>query len=244
MRIPRIYQPGPLTSSSEVSLEDSAAQHVAKVLRLREDAEIILFDGEGNSFNAVITGINKKAVTVAVRSHIDEHTESPLAIHLGLATSKGERMDYAIQKSVEAGVAQITPVITEHTVVRLDEKRKQTRLQHWQGVIQHACEQSGRSVIPVIRPITELADWLNTVDADAKFILDTGTQTGLKDIATIPKDVCVLVGPEGGLSETEVQVARQNGFQSIKLGPRIFRTETAAVVACTVLQTLWGDLVR
>lgn len=243
MRKPRIYQPGPLSPDSDIVLDTIAGQHLVKVLRLREGSELILFDGLGCSFNATLTGSNPKSVSVSIAKAIQEQTESPLSIHLGLAMSKGERMDYAIQKSVEAGVTQITPMLTENTVVKLDDKRKQTRLAHWQGISRHACEQSGRIMLPRINPIADLTELITGSNEQIKLILDTQSATSLGIIDSKPTSICVLIGPEGGFSEAETGLARQNGFLPILLGPRIFRTETAAVAICTAIQTLWGDLV-
>ena len=150
-------------------------------------------------------------------------------------------MDYAIQKLVETGVHSITPLLTEHTVVKLDAKREQSRRQHWQGIIINACEQCGRSVLPQLHAVTDIYQWITTVSAEYKLVFDATGETSLKSLQATPASVSVLIGPEGGLSEREVSDAKHNGFHVVRLGPRILRTETAAVAISAALQTLWGD---
>jgi 16S rRNA (uracil1498-N3)-methyltransferase len=241
MRIPRIYQTIPLASEREISLDAIASQHLLKVLRLREGASVIVFNGNGDSYRGVLTQVSGKTAVVNLHERINEVTESPLQIHVGLGISKGERMDYAIQKLVETGVHSITPLVTEYTVVKLDAKREQTRLQHWQGVIGSACEQCGRSFLPSLHAVGELSAWLGSVTTECKLVFDATGTTPLKSIQPTPVSVSVLIGPEGGLSEHEVSAACRHGFQSVRLGPRILRTETAAVAISAALQTLWGD---
>ena len=242
MRMHRLYQPGPYQTGDEITLDKTGSQHLIKVLRYKGGDSLIIFDGHGNSFNATVASISPKSTTVKLGQHSDEHTESSLLIHIGLAVSKGERMDFAIQKAVEAGVFEITPIITRHSVVRLDDKRKESRLWHWQGITRHACEQSGRSVIPQINPVIDFPSALTNFTADTKLILDPDTGNSLHSIKTKPTSVAILIGPEGGFSESEISDAMTNGFSVIKLGPRVFRAETAPVAACIALQTLWGDL--
>lgn len=241
MRIPRVYHPFPLSIGSEAELSAQAAQHVSKVLRLREGAAVLLFDGEGHACQASLVSIGKQGVRVQLREALAQDTESPLQIHLGLGISKGERMDYAIQKAVETGVAEITPLITEHTVVKLDDRRRASRQQHWQGVIISACEQCGRNRLPILHEVSMLDAWLPVVDAGQKLVFDGDGKPGVRDIQPAPRSVTVLVGPEGGLSEAEVRLAKQHAFTHVRLGPRVLRTETAAAAIIASLQTLWGD---
>ena len=241
MRIPRIYQDIPLSSNRDIALDSVASQHLLKVLRLREGAAVIVFDGKGVSYEGVITGASGKTAQVSLQTQLESTTESPLQLHVGLGVSKGERMDYAIQKLVETGVHAITPLQTEHTVVKLDHRREQTRLQHWQGIIINACEQCGRSRLPSLHEVCAIADWIGQTEADCKLVFDATGETGLKAIEPAPTRLSVLIGPEGGLSEQEIRHASQHGFRHVRLGPRILRTETAAVAISAALQTLWGD---
>jgi len=241
MRIPRIYQAIPLASEREIELDAIASQHLLKVLRLREGASVIVFDGHGESYRSVLTQASGKSAVIKLQVRINENTESMLQMHVGLGISKGERMDYAIQKLVETGVHSITPLQTEYTVVKLDAKREQTRRQHWQGVITSACEQCGRNYLPHLHPIREISEWTVNVAGDCKLVFDATGTTNLQSIQPPPQAVTVLIGPEGGLSEHEVNFASKHGFHIVRLGPRILRTETAAVAISAALQTLWGD---
>ena len=241
MRIPRVLQDGDYQPGEQVNLEKRASQHLIKVLRYREGDAIILFNGKGKSFNATIAHATADSTSVTVGEDAGENTESSLRLHLVMALSKGDRMDYAIQKAVEAGVNQITPVISQHSVVRLDEKRKKSRLQHWQGIVVHACEQSGRTHLAQINPVLNLNKAIASLSAATRLILDPLASRTLHDIQA-SNDVILLVGPEGGFDQSEVSMATGAGYETIKLGPRVFRTETACVAACVALQTLWGDL--
>jgi len=241
MRIPRIYQPIPLNAGEEVKLDAAASQYLLKVLRLREGANLVIFDGQGESYEAVLSAAAGKHAVIKLLHVVNANTESPLQLHVGLGISKGERMDYAIQKLVETGVQRITPLLTEYTVVKLDNKRQQSRRQHWQGIIVSACEQCGRSSLPTLHDASEISQWIADASAECKLVFDAGGTTSLKAIQPVPTHVCVLIGPEGGLSEQEVRLASDKGFQVVQLGPRILRTETAAVAISAALQTLWGD---
>jgi len=239
MRIPRIYHDGDLTIGQTIELDRNASQHVCKVLRLELDAELRLFNGKGSSVTATLQSVSAKHALVLIQAEIQEVTESPLRIHLGLGISKGDRMDYAVQKAVEVGVHTITPLLTEHTMVRLDEKRKAKKIHHWQGIILSACEQCGRSYLPELKPVTLLDPWLDH-KAQCKIVFDTESAQPLSQLEP-SEEVSILIGPEGGLSKDEIMQAHSHDFHSIKLGPRILRTETAVVSACSALQMLWGD---
>ncbi|MDX1467394.1 MAG: 16S rRNA (uracil(1498)-N(3))-methyltransferase, partial [Halomonas sp.] len=167
--------------------------------------------------------------------------ESPLAVHLGQAISKGDRMDYAIQKAVELGVATITPLYTEHGDVRLKGERAAKKLAHWQAVAASACEQCGRATLPPVHAPMGLGEWLAARDEALRLVLHPGTAGALEQ-AEAPASVAVLIGPEGGLAEAEVEAARTSGFAPLSLGPRVLRTETAPVVALSLLQARFGDL--
>ncbi len=242
MRIPRIYLPLELKTNHRIELNDRAFQHIIKVLRQKNNSRLILFDGNGNEFSAVLDEVNKKNAFVNIGERITLETESSLSIHLGLGISKGERMDFAIQKSVELGVTEITPLFTEHCVVNLDEKRIQKKLHHWQGIIISACEQCGRSVVPRLNTASTLLKWADTISQTC-IIFDPLAKATLKNITPENDAINLLIGPEGGLSTKEIsELKKKDNFKAIKFGPRILRTETAAVSAMTAIQLLWGDL--
>lgn len=244
MRIPRIYLPLNLNSHQPLELTDHAFQHTIKVLRMKESSKLIIFDGAGHEYNATLQQINKKNAFIKIESSIDNKTESNLLIHLGLGISKGERMDFAIQKAVELGVTEITPLFTEHCIVNLNEKRMQKRIQHWQGIIISACEQSGRSVLPVINTATTLKKWAESIN-NICLVFDPLATISLKKIKPESDCINLVIGPEGGLSSKEVlELDEKENFYVVKFGSRILRTETAAVSAITAIQLLWGDLLE
>jgi len=208
------------------------------VLRLSAGSAVQLFDGSGSEFRGELLEVGKKSVIVELHERVTGMPESPLRIHLGQGLSRGERMDWAIQKATELGVTQITPIISERCEVRLNDERADKRLAHWRQIAISACEQCGRSVLPVIHPPMSLRDWL-PVEADLKLVLHP-VAAPLTSHAR-PQTLAFLIGPEGGLSESEVEQAANQGFQPARLGPRVLRTETAPVVALSVAQQLWGD---
>lgn len=244
MRIPRIYLPLDLDSTEQLRLTDHAFQHTVKVLRLKMESRIIVFDGKGNEYYASLSEVNKKNAFIKVEDLIENNSESNLNIHLGLGISKGERMDFAIQKAVELGVTEITPLFTEHCVVNLDKKRIKKRLLHWQGIIVSACEQSGRNVVPSLHTTTTLRSWSESISETCLVFNPAATRT-LKNIKPVNKNISLIIGPEGGLSSNELLVLeKEKNTQSIKFGPRILRTETAALSSITAIQLLWGDLLE
>ena len=242
MRIPRIYLPLELTLNQTFELNEHAFQHAVKVLRMKQGAELIVFDGKGNEYLSQLQEVNKKNAFINLHENINNPTESSLSIHLALGISKGDRMDFAIQKAVELGVTEITPLFTEYCVVNLDEKRIKKRLQHWQGIIVSACEQCGRSVIPKLNLTNSLISWSKTLSNTCLVFEPTATSS-LKSISIENNHINLIVGPEGGFSSTEVNLLTDNKkVKTVKFGPRILRTETAAVSAITAIQLLWGDL--
>lgn len=244
MRIPRIYLPLNLDNKQPIELTEHAFQHAVKVLRMKVDSKLIVFDGKGNEYSATLQQVNKKYAFVEIESLIDNKTESNLSIHLGLGISKGERMDFAIQKAVELGVTEITPLFTEHCVVNLNEKRIQKRLQHWQGIIISACEQSGRSVLPIINTTMNLIKWAESINKIC-LVFDPLATTSLKEVKPESDCINLVIGPEGGLSPKEIlELDKKENFQTVKFGSRILRTETAAVSSITAIQLLWGDLLE
>tara|TARA_R100001377_G_scaffold79266_1_gene57437 strand:+ start:79 stop:807 length:729 start_codon:yes stop_codon:yes gene_type:complete len=240
MRVPRLYTPQALRGNSELLLVDDAAHYIAKVLRLRAEDYIRVFNGSDGEYSARIIAIDKKSVTALLDSRLEGGADPSLAIHLGLGLSRGERMDYAIQKATEAGVGSITPLLTERCEVKLKGDRIDNRMSHWERVAISACEQSGRCVVPTIASPLTLAEWLSLSRTGANFVLDHRGEQGLA-AAQKPEAVTFLIGPEGGLSEEEVMLAKENDFKLVRIGPRVLRTETAPIVAISLAQHLWGD---
>jgi len=241
---PRIHVAAGLSVGGELVLPEGPARHVALVLRLKEGAALTLFDGEGHEAAAVLVEVTRKRVVARLESVTPGRGESPLGVHLGQAISKGDRMDYAIQKAVELGVAAITPLYTEHGDVRLKGDRAAKKLAHWQAVAASACEQCGRATLPPVHAPMALADWLAERGEPLRLVLHPATEGVFEagSQSSAPKTAALLIGPEGGLSPREVDHALADGFTPLTLGPRILRTETAPVVALTLLQHHFGDL--
>jgi 16S rRNA (uracil1498-N3)-methyltransferase len=241
MRIPRIYTAQALAPNSVLTLEPQASTHIGRALRMRSGDAITLFNGDGNSYTAAINEIGKKSVTVNVLTQVTDDHESPLQIELGIAISRGDRMDWVIQKATELGVTRITPLLTERTEVKLKGERAQKKLEHWRQVSISACEQCGRNQLPELKPLIDLNSWLSNVSAQRKFVLHH-RDTSIDKSTEVPTSVAILVGPEGGLSPTEIDVASGNKFEALTLGPRVLRTETAPLAAIAILQATWGDM--
>lgn len=242
MSVPRVFVDMELTEGTAITLPEEAYRHLVVVLRRIKGDPVTLFNGRGGEYGVVIESIAKRAVSARVMEFRDVDRESRLHVTLGQAVSKGERMDYAIQKAVELGVTEIQPLVTDHVVVKLSEERWQRKLEHWQSIAVSACEQSGRTRVPRIAPVVDLRDWLNAVPAGAvKLVLAPGAAPGTR-LARRAEPVLLLVGPEGGLSDMELKLADLSGFMPVPLGPRILRTETAGMVALAVIQSAWGDL--
>lgn len=238
MSLPRFFVAAPLALGLH-DLPEAQAHYLSRVLRLTVGAAVQLFDGSGQEYIGELTSVSKKAVQVELRECLDGLPESALQIHLGQGLSRGERMDWAIQKATELGVAEITPLFTERCEVRLNDERMQKRLEHWQQIAISACEQCGRSKVPVIHVPQSVKDWQATVQADLKLVLHPVAQPLTEH--TTPSTLAFLIGPEGGLSDAEVAQAAEYNFQPARLGPRVLRTETAPIVALSVAQQLWGD---
>ncbi|WP_062265532.1 16S rRNA (uracil(1498)-N(3))-methyltransferase [Endozoicomonas arenosclerae] len=241
MRNPRIYTDQPLAEGQVVELTDSAANHVGKVLRMKPEEPLILFNGHGSSWQGSIQSVSKKSVTVTLSALIEKTTESPLKVHLGQSLSRGERMDYAIQKATEMGVIEITPLFSERCEVKLNAERQEKRLRHWQQIAISACEQCGLNRIPVIHPPENVADWMQMQETDLKFVLHHRTEKKLEGFDR-PESVSLLIGPEGGLTQEEIVAAETSGFNALALGPRVLRTETAPITAVSIMHYLWGDI--
>ena len=238
MRLSRFFIDAPL-SLGQHELPEAQAHYIGRVLRHAAGDAVQLFDGSGQEYRGELIEVGKKAVRVELREQLAGQAESPLRIHLGQGLSRGERMDWAIQKTTELGVGEITPIVSERCEVRLKDERADKRLAHWRQVAISACEQCGRSVLPLIHPPISLAEWQANVQAELKLVLHP-VAAPLESHAR-PQSLAFLIGPEGGLSEAEVEQARAAGFHAARLGPRVLRTETAPVVALAVAQQLWGD---
>jgi 16S rRNA (uracil1498-N3)-methyltransferase len=242
MRVPRIHIDSPLTVFTTVELDAEASHYLSRVLRLAAGAGCRLFNSRDGEFGATIQSISRKSVLVTLGESIRCEGNPELPIHLGLGLSRGERMDYAIQKATEMGAGEITPLFTERCEVRLDESRADKRLSHWQKVAISACEQCGRTSVPLIHPPVSLDTWLAGSHPGIGIVLDHRNSGRLQDESVTPSAVSVLIGPEGGLTAEEVAQATAKTFLPVQIGPRILRTETAPVVALTLVQLLWGDL--
>jgi len=241
MRIPRIHHPAPLSSGTHIELSDTAANHVSRVLRLPVDAPLILFNGQGGEFAATVTALDKRRVSVAVGDFHATEREPPLPLQLAQGISRGERMDYTIQKAVELGVSRIIPLFTEHCGVQLHGERLEKRIKHWQGVVISACEQCGRNRIPQVDSPLTLSRWLASPGSGMRLVLSPAAEHSLTRLPAPDGAVTLLIGPEGGLSDQELALAVQAGFLGLRLGPRVLRTETAAVAALAAMLGIWGD---
>lgn len=238
----RIHTHQPLHVDQELALEEGPARHLTQVLRLKPGTEFILFNGDGYDYSATLTQALRREVMARVVSRLDPI--EPLAnlyIHLAIGISKGERMDFAIQKAVELGVASISPLITERCMVRLNSDRQQKKVAHWQQIIISACEQAHRKRVPVCQEIMPLSEWLIADKDSMGILLDHRANRSLRDMARPSSNIRLLIGPEGGLSEVERGEAKTCGFMGVRLGPRVLRTETAPLAAIAAIQTLWGD---
>ena len=241
MRIPRIFTGQALQADTSFDLEPGPSQHLARSLRMQEGDALVLFDGRGGEYPATISHLGKKQVGVTTGKHNPREAESPLAVHLGVAVSRGDRMDWVVQKATELGVSAITPLFTERTEVKLKGERADKKRSHWEQVAISACEQCGRNRVPRIEALTPLESWLDQCTGEVRFVLHHRALNN-EELPTAPSTATVLVGPEGGLSEDEISQAETAGFQSLKLGPRVLRTETAPLAALTHLQSRWGDM--
>ena len=244
MALSRIHVDTRLQAGIEVQLDADQSRYVGRVLRLRAGDTLSVFNGEDGEFAAEILHVGKGIVTLAVGSVHETDTESSLKVHLVQGISRSERMDFVVQKATELGVKRITPVLTEYGVVKLDDKRADKRREHWQKVAISACEQSGRVRPPLIDAPLVLKTWFGQKpgDADVDLILQPGAPIALVSIDPPRTKLCILAGPEGGFSPVEYEDAGVAGFTAVSLGPRILRTETAALAAVAVAQSAWGDL--
>ena len=238
--MPRFYLPTALAPHTTLNLPDNIIRHI-HVLRLNAGDSITLFNGTGNDFAATLQTIGKRHAECHIHAQRQPENESPLAITLVQAVSSGERMDFTLQKSVELGVRAIQPIISERCVVRLSGDRADKRVQRWQDIVIAACEQSGRSIVPTVLPIVSFSDYLRQMPPELHLMMSLRRATTLRDIAPAPQSLRLMIGPEGGWTPAEEQAALAAGVQTITLGKRVLRTETAAMAAMAAIQVLWGD---
>lgn len=240
MRVSRLFVDLPLESGREVALDAEAAHYLRSVLRLKAGQQVVLFNGRGGEFGCRLLEVSRQTVRAVAETHMAREVESPLVVRLGLGISRGDRMDWSLQKAVELGVCRLTPLTTEHCVIRLDAGRQQQRHQHWQGIIHHAAEQCGRTRLPLLEEVTALPAWVSDQQG-LKVFLDPYAEHSLGELPAPTDCLTLLSGPEGGFSDREREIARGQGFIPVRMGARILRTETAVLAALTAAQTLWGD---
>jgi 16S rRNA (uracil1498-N3)-methyltransferase len=231
-----------LALGAQVKLPESAAIHATRALRLGVGNQVILFNGDGQDYISELTHVTKNEVIAKILKAKTVENESPIKILLAQAISSGDRMDFTLQKAVEMGVTAIQPIASQRSIVKLSGERAEKRREHWQNVVNSACEQSGRAFVPQVANPMSLSDWLGAnPDAETKITLSPTADITLKDLTAPSGTICLLVGAEGGLTEDEISLAATQGFKPIKLGKRILRTETAPLAAISAMQTLWGD---
>lgn len=241
----RLYFSGVLQPGRKCLLPRSQARHAVRVLRLKAGEKIILFNGDGAEYRAVIEKATGDGLVVQIRESRVADREAPLSVTLAQGVSSGERMDFTLQKAVELGVAAIQPLATSRSIVRLDAERAAKRLAHWQGVVIAACEQCGRNRVPKVEPLRAIDAWTRALAREpasaVRLLLSPRAPTGLRDLERPAAGVLLLAGPEGGLAPEEERDAFAAGFSAVRLGPRVLRTETAALAALAALQAFWGD---
>lgn len=242
MRKTRVYIHKSLILNEPVKLDREATHHLLNVLKIRNGQIIHAFDGSGGYYESELIVENKKSLVILPEKFVKDDRESPLKITLVQALAKGQKMDLIIQKSVEIGVYRIVPLITEFSNVKLDQDRIENRLQHWRKIIVSACEQCGRNVLPEISPPIELDEWIKLDENSTKLILIPVQGRSIDELNNKNGDVTLICGPEGGLSDSEVDICIQAGYQALTLGPRVLRTETAAVAGLVICQSNWGDM--
>ncbi len=243
MRQPRIFHPQTIQLNQTFTLSDDASNHVGRVLRMKPEQPLILFCGDGYDYAAKIVAVSKKHVEVLAEQRQQVDNESPLKIHLAQGVSRGDKMDFTIQKSVELGITEITPIFTNRCGVKLSGDRLQKKHQQWQKIAISACEQSGRAVVPKVNEPISFEEFVKQETNETKLNLHPRAAISVKGLAKPENGVRFIIGPEGGLTDEEIQLASEQGFQDVLLGPRVLRTETAALTLLTALQVQFGDLV-
>lgn len=244
MSTTRVFVPIPVRSGENLWLDGDRAHYLTRVLRVRGGDTVVVFDGHGGEYPAVVGEISRRGVQLRAGVHSPRDVESPLAIRLIQGISRGERMDFVVQKATELGVQRISPVRTAYSVVRLKAERVEKKSGHWERISQGACEQCGRNILPVIDAAADLGTVLAEPLGGSRIILHAGGGEPIGKLQRIDGGLTVLIGPEGGFNAAEIELAIRAGFVPLSLGPRILRTETAALAAIAILQSMFGDLHR
>lgn len=244
MRLTRIFIDQSLVTDRVIQLPEQASEHVTRVLRLGVDHPLILFNGDGYEYDAVICSLAKRAAGVKITDKREINRESPLRITLAQAIARGEKMDFILQKATELGATGVIPLITERTEVRLEEgERVERRMAHWRNVIASSCEQSGRARVPTLSEPQKLANWASGFNnsPELRLVLHPDTSQSLRELGALPKAITLVIGPEGGFSDQDLAILHAAHFSCIRLGVRILRTETAGLAAIAALNALAGD---
>jgi len=239
----RLFSPAPLRPDCRFTLDAGQTRYLTRALRLRAGQKLTVFDGSGGEYLAEIVRIGTRGADIQTGALLGASTESPLQIRLLQGLSKGDRMDTVVQKATELGVQRISPLLTDHSVVKIDGQRATRRREHWQKIAQSACEQCGRNIVPVIDEASSLNHWFdqNRDDPGTRLIFRPEAATPLSSVGRPTAVLTILIGPEGGFSRAEYECAAAAGFSEVSLGPRVLRTETATIAAVSAAQTLWGD---
>lgn len=243
MKIPRFFIDGTIALEQPFELPQETSHYIANVLRLSCDDPIVLFNGDNNEYAGTLLNIGKRSVVVEATSKLGLSVESTFSLHLGQGVAKGDRMDFVLQKACELGVTAITPLITERCNVKLSAERWQKKAEQWRKILISACEQSGRNTLPTLHPVTPLSDWLSQTTEQTRLTLHPRAENAFNTIQMSQHGARLLIGPEGGLSDNELYLSSERGFSTVSLGPRVLRTETAALASIAILQAQYGDLV-
>lgn len=243
MRIPRFYVEQPLAVGASFTLPETTFRHAIQVLRLNVGESLIVFNGEGGDYVAELSSVTKKAATAQLNAFIPVANESPVAITLAQAIIKPDKMDFALQKAVELGVTTIQPLITQRSVVRLSKEQTEKKVQHWQGIAQAACEQSGRIVLPQVLAPLSLEHWLAHTGTGTRLMLGIGDYPRIGALPSdLPTPLSLVIGPEGGFTDEETAACLAANVQGVSLGQRVLRAETASLAALALIQHRFGDL--
>jgi len=243
MRVPRLYIAQPLKTNTLVHLDKDASRYLGSVLRMSKGQSVVLFNGQGGEFQGELVNLTKNQATVSVLQSKTEDRESPLKVHLVIGISRGERMDWVIQKATELGVNNISPLLSEYSVIKLESKKIKSKTLHWKKIIQSSCEQSKRNYIPTMNAPETIETFINKPsENNYRIILDPKASKSIGEISPNEKKIDLLIGPEGGFTDSEVEDAYEKGFIGVSLGYRTLRSETAAIAAIAIIQSQWGDM--
>jgi len=242
LRLTRFYQDVNLEVGDTLALDDRASYHLVSVLRAKAGQKCTVFNGNGFEYLAEVLVLDGKHAKIEVLQKKPAKTESRLIVRIAQAVSKGERMDYMVQKATELGVSEIIPILGKRVIVKLDEKRWQKKLEHWRKIAISAAEQSFRIKIPRINQPVDFGEYVKATTIENRYIMDTEASTKFSELPSPNNEIAILIGPEGGFAKEEILLAKEHGFKQISLGPRVLRTETVAPVCLALTQSLWGDL--